>query len=387
MAHIRHVKLRSGDRWHVMYRINKRSVTDTFINPKGAVEFAGLVDSIGGEAAREVLHARRGSAQAGKIPTIAQALTEHIDNLTGVTEGTRRDYRKMAALIAKSALGPLPVDAVTPVAVGKWVDSQRAQVSAKTIRNRHGLLFAAMAAQVDKGNIASNPCAKTKIGRTERGEMTILSRDELAAVVDAIGQHWRPLVITLAGTGLRFGEATALQVRDIDLDADTPVLRVARSWKHTDGPERELGPPKSEKGRRLVSLPPEVVAAVRPLVVGKSRDAFVFTNTVGAPIRQNSFHEIWTAAVVRSGVGKKPRVHDLRHSHVASQIAQGVPLPVIQRRLGHEQITTTIDTYGHMADDALSVAAQAASMFLSPSVPELEPHVEPELQVLEAGRD
>jgi integrase len=236
-----------------------------------------------------------------------------------------------------------------------------------------------MSTQLDKRNIAANPCAKTKIGRTERGEMTILSRDELAAVLEAIGEHWRPLVITLAGTGLRFGEATALQVRDFDLEHVPPLLRVSRSWKHTDTKDRELGPPKSEKGRRLVSLPPEVVAVVRPLVNGRAREAFVFVNTVGAPVRQNSFHEVWTAAVKRSGIGKRPRVHDLRHSHVASQIAQGVPLPVIQRRLGHEQITTTIDTYGHLADDALSVAAQAASMYLSPAAPELLPDARREL--------
>ena len=60
----------------------------------------------------------------------------------------------------------------------------------------------------------------------------------------------------------------------------------------------------------------------------------------------------------------RPRIHDLRHTHVSWLIAQGVQLPAISRRLGHESITTTIDRYGHLlpeVDDGL-VRALAAAM-------------------------
>ena len=60
-----------------------------------------------------------------------------------------------------------------------------------------------------------------------------------------------------------------------------------------------------------------------------------------------------------AGLDPRPRVHDLRHSHASALIAAGIPLPVIQRRLGHESIQTTVDTYGHLAPDA-AVAAAAA---------------------------
>src|SRR5690554_905278 len=135
MAHIQKRTAANGPRWRVVYRIDGKQVTDTFANERGAAEYAALVDRIGGKAAREVLAARRGSRGAGKLPTVAQALEQHVDALTGITEGTRRDYRKMAANIAASNLGPLPVDAVTEQAVARWVDAQK--VSAKTIRNRH----------------------------------------------------------------------------------------------------------------------------------------------------------------------------------------------------------------------------------------------------------
>lgn len=50
-------------------------------------------------------------------------------------------------------------------------------------------------------------------------------------------------------------------------------------------------------------------------------------------------------AAEKHGLLKRPRIHDLRHSHASWLIAVKVPLPVIQRRMGHESITTTVDTH------------------------------------------
>jgi integrase len=65
----------------------------------------------------------------------------------------------------------------------------------------------------------------------------------------------------------------------------------------------------------------------------------------------------------KNGLTKKPRPHDLRHTHVAWLIAANVPLPAIQARLGHESITTTVDRYGHLVqqlDDEVAAAVEAA---------------------------
>jgi len=61
-------------------------------------------------------------------------------------------------------------------------------------------------------------------------------------------------------------------------------------------------------------------------------------------------------------VATRPRIHDLRHTHVSWLIAAGVTPAVIQARLGHESITTTIDRYGHLFPDAQQAAADAASL-------------------------
>ena len=70
--------------------------------------------------------------------------------------------------------------------------------------------------------------------------------------------------------------------------------------------------------------------------------------------------------------GKRPRVHDLRHTYASWAIRSGTPLPVIQRQMGHESIQTTVDTYGHLVradlhDLAMSIGAQL------PELPAIEP--------------
>jgi integrase len=62
---------------------------------------------------------------------------------------------------------------------------------------------------------------------------------------------------------------------------------------------------------------------------------------------------------------KRPRVHDLRHTHASWMIAAGTDLFVLQRRLGHESITTTTETYAHLLPDQQRAAADAAGRALS----------------------
>ncbi|HWU22737.1 MAG TPA: tyrosine-type recombinase/integrase, partial [Nocardioides sp.] len=112
--------------------------------------------------------------------------------------------------------------------------------------------------------------------------------------------------------------------------------------------------------------PPEVVEALAPLAAGRPSRETLFLGPRGAPVRHRSFwSDVWLPSCARAGLEPRPRIHDLRHSHVAWLVAAGVPLPVIQARLGHESITTTIDTYGHLLPDLQRAAADAASRVLS----------------------
>lgn len=374
MASIQQRRRASGDVVHrVMFRIDGRLTSETFGDLKAAQQFAKLVDRIGGQAAREIRSARTDSRS--NTPTLAEWFTHYLEHATGITPGTRREYERLALRTWLPDLGQLPVDAVSEDDVRRWVGRQSATLtrrgtptSAKTISNAHGLLFHVMSRAVRAKHRPDNPCDDIDLPAGTREEMVFLSQDEFARLLEKIPEPYQPFILTLAGTGMRWGEATALRWCDIDLDADVPVVRIARAWKRSANGGRELGAPKTSRSRRTISLPAEVVDALRPL--RSEPHELAFTGARGAQIHNQNFRpRVWAPAVKAANLGKSPRIHDLRHTHASWLIAAGVPLPVIQQRLGHESIQTTVDVYGHLSGDALTVAARAASAALAGIAP------------------
>ncbi len=260
-------------------------------------------------------------------------------------------------------------------------------LSPKTIANVHGLLSAAMSTAMKLGYRTDNPCVGVELPKSvsTRDEMTVLTRDEFALLLAKIPAFYQPLVLTLVATGLRWGEATALTAGDVDLTARPATIRVTKAWKRDADRRWYVGPPKTKRARRTVSLPDDLVDVLLPLVAGKAPDALLFTNTVGSQLSSSRFWTTtWTPALdaacdPRQADGKpdadaprltkRPRVHDLRHTHASWMIAAGTDLFVLQRRLGHESITTTTETYAHLLPDQQRAAADAAGRALDGLVP------------------
>ena len=120
--------------------------------------------------------------------------------------------------------------------------------------------------------------------------------------------------------------------------------------KHTMR-QHYLGNPKTPKSRRTISISARIAAILEGLIEGRAANDFVFVSPTGLPVHNSDFYRrVWQPLMdelTEDGIASL-RFHDLRHTHVAWLIAGGAPLPHIQARLGHESITTTIDTYGHL---------------------------------------
>lgn len=200
---------------------------------------------------------------------------------------------------------------------------------------------------------------------------------ELALIVDALPPRSELLAEFLASTGLRLGETTALLGAHLTLP-DTPsagadgaagrgVVSVSKAWK-TD-PDADgrfvIGAPKTQRGRRTVTLPSRLAQQLseHPEQHEIGPRDLVFTSVHGGGLSIQELHRAWGPALdeleAAGQLRARPRIHDLRHTHASWLIAAGVPLTVIQRRLGHESIKTTSDWYGHLADDADALAAAA----------------------------
>jgi integrase len=326
------------------------------------------------------------------MPLLAWA-HRYADKLTGIDERTRKDYKRdidnhfatIGHTTRDGAVAPATVCNVLQDDVTDWVRSQekglpdpdspgvwlRRKASPKSIANRHGLLWCIFQAAVDAEPQLrpANPCAKTKLPRTDDSiveEMVFLEHDEWQRVrAEFIDEDARDLADFLVGTGLRWGEATAVQVQDVNLRQST--LNVQRAWKRQEDNTFALGPPKTRKARRTLALSPDQMDMLRKHMSGRRPEDFIFRGGMGSAWRHsNFFHRKWqpaVAAAMEKGLPKRPRLHDLRHTHVAWLVAANIPLPAIQARVGHESITTTIDRYGHLVramDGEISAAVQAA---------------------------
>ncbi len=403
MASITPVRRSSGYAWRVQARdADRRMRQETFYGEDAtkvevaARAFARLVDRLGIAEASRIRDAR--SAQSGTgTPTLAEWVDSYLDRdtgqLSGVTDGTRHAYRRMADATILPTLGELPINEITDDDVRRWISglerrltSRGTPYTSKTIRNHQGLLSQMLAAAETKGLRTGNPARSVPITRTRRGQMMVLTQTEFATLLHFIAEPWRPLVMWLAGTGMRWGEATALTWGDIDRDARPMLVRVDKAWKKPQtGQGRTLGPPKSAAGERTIGVPDELVHA---LGTPKRGNALVFSTDKGTPLWSGSFYpRVWQPALDAANdaetcagaglipIGKRPRVHDCRHSHASWLIAQGRPLPYIQRRLGHEKITTTIGTYGHLMPDAQQGDADAVALMMAGVLPMIEPEV------------
>ena len=375
MSSIECRKSGAGTVWRVRWREDGRNKAMTFTGEAGARKWKSVLDAVGPTKAREML-----TAAPTDERTVAEQVHHHIDHLTGVTEGTRKTYRSYTRRLGPIA--DLPLSALDRAAVARWINHLEESLSGKSIANHHGLLSAAMASAVADHLIPENPCHRMRLPRSPAREMVFLTRTEYEELHGLLTPRYQPLALTLVGTGMRWGEATALQVRDLDLAGRS--IRVHQAWKMTGSSERLLGVPKTSRSNRTVALPPPLVDVLADVTAGRKGAEFVFTNAHGRPVKQATFWlRHWSVAVqqfagdtvrvgtdrsgrptrhvVETGDGKHPRIHDLRHTFASWAISAGVPLPVLQRQLGHESITTTVDRYGHLARSDFDALAEATA--------------------------
>jgi integrase len=361
---MRKVEHLPSGRYKVRFRLGRRQTSETFDTRREAVTFAKLLDALGPQGAIDHL---RDLDQAARTPTLSEVAADHIRHLTDVTDGTRLNYERLWARTWGERIGRLPVTHVTRDAIADAVNDLAKRYSHKSLKNQRGLLASVLGRAVEEGYLTRSPVAGLRLPRareTERVEMRILTGDEFARLLEHVHEHYRPLVMFLWGTGCRWGEAVALTAADVQL----PNVWFRRALKWSPDSHRVVGPTKTPKGNRTVALPPQVVDALGPLLDGKRGSELVFTAPRGGQVQHRTFwSDIWRPAVDAAELDPRPRIHDLRHSHISHLLAAGVPPHIVQRRVGHED-PRTLDNYTHLLPDAQLVAAQAAGLVFAPAI-------------------
>lgn len=380
------IEQRSND-WRVVWRQDGAKQYERFGSQSTAEQFAAMVRAHGGRWPHGWIKGHGFTETPSAAPSFAEWAERAITSRATANPRTRHDYQRDINRHLLPTFGTTAVDRITREQVGRWLISLQGTVKPKTIKNVHNLASSIMADAIDHGHATVNPFrgALKGLPAVKQEEMVFLTRGEFDTLLTFVHEHYRALVLTLAYTGLRWSEATALRVGDFDPFARR--LRIVRAWKRTPENLYEIGEPKSRRSRRHIVISQRLVDALIPLTAGRASRELLFTTVQGHPVRDNNFRlRAWTAALAKlqrcdthagepepcgcpGTVPKKPRIHDLRHSHASWLIADKVSLVAIQRRLGHESITTTIDRYGHLVPDVdLEVLAALESWDAVPTV-------------------
>ena len=223
------------------------------------------------------------------------------------------------------------------------------RLSHSAIRRHVLVLRSILNAAIEDGRITRNPCRGVKLPPENSRPMRFLEPDEIARLVAAHPEHYRPLILTAAYVGLRWGELAGLKVERVDLLRR--AIRIEEQLVDVSG-HLQFTPPKTKAGIRTVTIPATLaeVLAIHFATEPVQQSCLAFPSSRGTPIRGPSFRRIWRRACRDAGFddGRLDGLvfHELRHTAVALTIALGARPQAIKERLGHSSITVTMDRYG-----------------------------------------
>jgi integrase len=265
----------------------------------------------------------------------------------------------------RSLVGPAferrTLEEITTTRVRSWVrDLDDRGYAASTIRKAYQLFASILDFAVEGGLIPKSPASKVALPRLERVERRFLSVEEVERLATAAGRYGT-FVRTLAYCGPRSGEARATRVGDLDLFRRR--MSITRTMVELNGGRISFNEPKTSASVRTIGIPESLVGPLAALCEGLGREDLVFTSPRGEPVRSRNFRtRVWLPATRAVGLDGLT-VHELRHTYVALLIGRGVGPRQIQAQLGHEDVRTTLQVYGHLFEgheDATAAAMDAA---------------------------
>ncbi len=313
---------------------------------------------------RDASHAlAHGTMNAPTTVTVAQAIE---DLLAGMRDGrildrsgkpykasTIRSYERAARLDAIPALGARRISDVRRRDVQAYVEALRARgLAPATVLNRLDVIRVVFRRAIRDELITVDPCRDLELPAVRGRRDTIASPERAAALVAALPDTERALWATAFYAGLRRGELRALRFRDIDLA--TGVIRVNRAWDDVDGEQD----PKSYAGQRVVPIAGVLrkELAAHKLRTGRGDDDLVFGRTPTAPFipstTRTRARKAWTAASL-----DPLTPHEARHTCASYLIAAGLNPKQVQTYIGHSDVRTTFNVYGHLLDGDEAQAA------------------------------
>ncbi len=288
-----------------------------------------------------------------------------------VQPSTAASYSSLFKTHIKPGLGRKRLANLKPDDVQQFVNQKLDEgLSARTVRHLRGLLVQVLDYAVRQGKAVRNVAAMTDGPRLETNRegrsLTIEQAKSLLKTVE--GDRLEGLYVLMLATGMRPGEAFGLPWSNVDLKAGQVTVKQALV-RQAGG--NQIGPGKvGRRGWRTVEIPEPVVDTLRAHSDRQAKERIeagdawedndlVFCTSIGTLLDPDNHRKVFARLTEKAGIGRW-HPHELRHSATSIMLAQGVPIDVVSKVLGHTSIRITADVYGHLLDEqkALRVPAK-----------------------------
>lgn len=374
--HFRTTKFGTGSRWQVLWyeplldgeRVQRKR---SFKRRSEAEAFAAALE--------DDIRSGRYIDPSAQEKTFTEVAEAWLVSKARIKESTWRRYRRELDNYVLPKWGARTIGSIGRTEIDAWVQELRAGTAPhvfdarghlKKVERKAGPLKpgyvshivratfgGALRYAVDEQWIGRNPLKNVELPRDESDidddlpHLSYLEVETVAAEAQRITGRLSDLVLTqlLAYSGPRIGEATALKVKDLDLNRKR--ARIMRTWTTDKQGNRKLGPAKTWQ-KRWVPLSGFVVDGIRDLVENRDPEDYVFTNSQGGAVDgKNWYNRVWVKARANAGIPDHLSVHDLRHVAATLAIGAGADVKLVQQMLGHKDATETLNTYSHLWPD------------------------------------
>lgn len=306
---------------------------------------------------------------------------------------TIRNYKDRYVKNIYPVIGKMKLSELKPMYCKMVFNQMTGNYAGSTIRQTYIALGTMLRSAVENGLISKHPMDGVRFITPvkAKGDINVLTVDEQMLFVEAAkrSHHCRVYMLILE-TGLRTGELIGLTFDDIDWELHTLSVKRTLEYRHSTGVWR-AGPPKTKTSYRTIPLSDRAYAILKSCYDEKSfryespildqklpyTDLFtgeqhwldmrnlVFINyRTGEPTKNSSYDTHLYKITDEAGL-KHVSMHMLRHCYATRAIEQNMPPKVLQKLLGHKNLSVTMDCYVHVTDQSLGEAVRNFSNAMS----------------------
>ena len=328
--------------------------------------------------------------------TLADWLTVWQQNyLTAIKPSTAFLYRRKIDLYIVPYFGKVTLSALNTTMIQRFYNELLnptklgvRPLSAKTVKDIHGVLHQALDQAIANGELRVNPSEACKLPKLVKAEIQPLEESQITAFMQAIQGHPHEYLYLIAMfTGMREAEILGLTWDCVDLNTGFIVVKQQLRKAQEKGGDYFISTPKNGR-KRIVSIGPSVMRLFRlqqqklaemKKAAGTMWMDSVMLDTLGAPSKKHydlvfrnevgdrlSYRTVYDCfkRVVKSIGLPNVRFHDLRHTYAVASIKSGDDIKTVQSNLGHATAAFTLDVYGHITEQMRRDSADRMEKFI-----------------------